>query len=696
METNHPPPISQNKPTTPIINKRVPFTMDSSVNTTDSSANTTDSSVQCEAENVFKKPSPATKRKQSTESCVIRKRTCQRKMVTNLRSSQVDKSKVERSIVNKNSTSVAETFVTPADGAEQSTLEMLDDPDSALVEDILRYFKMPAFIEPIVDSALVIEAMERLSKVEASTSNAQNSEVKTTDLMSIDSEAIDSTSIDMKPSDDSASTEPETIELLESTGTKSTDRELVDLESTVSVLTYDEFESPASPPPFNDIAASYQEPLIIPTSPKTLGNSIVKDILAHFDKPKRLAVKQRKFKVPNVKEEQILTSTRCRIEQYLISEWTGNEIEICCNDLSTIRPSILSKCFVEVVTNTKDEKLSREYTPPAPSLPQTHQKIIVLIKLIGQLVNGFEDLVLFQLEKTMFVLVDDKSSVTERLNLTYLFIGLSDCMDEKSKSSCVMFVYKCLYYFATKAIPMVYSVLMAYPSILPKFKDDEDPVDSLKNSTNILQATLAIVLINTNLTEVDTGKAASGMKKRDLYIFLKTYYHYPSMQPTIDDFVDILINRLANSSNNNNLENISYSLILIAKRNGTVWANEMVQRKLLPQLNRFLVTISDGLTENDQRIAILVSAISSIIKTFPVTTDISHYQQIFFNILDLTTRQTIQEEAVMALLRTSRFGMVNVYKRICDWRPQIGVSRQCYAMLSTFLYRQNLSYWQNV
>ncbi|XP_037030407.1 uncharacterized protein LOC119070240 isoform X1 [Bradysia coprophila] len=654
---------TQTKPTSPRTN-----THDYS---THRGALSIDSFTQCQTESIFKKPASKTKRKLATDDCTIRKRICQRKMTPTRRSSQMDDSKPKSSIQHKDSSCVFEAASTSNDRVKQST-SPIDEPDASLVENILRFFKMPNFIEPITDPPHILEAINRLSKAEKSTKNIHIPEVT-------DFPAIVPTTVDSESKDSMSVALP----------THSQSDDLKSPDVSMELSTYDEFESPASPPP--STTTSYQAPIIIPTSPKKLNSLVVEGILANFDKNKRTSLRQRKLKVPTVEEEQIITSTRSRIEQYVVAEWNGNEIDTCCKDLSTVRPSVLSKCILEVVTNTNSEPLSKEFTPPAPSLPRTHQKIVVLIKRISRTVNGFEDLVLFQLEKTMFVLGDEQVTIAGGLNLTHLFIGLTACADAESNGSCVLFVYKCLYYFSIKAIPMIYSVLMAYPTILPKFDDGEKVADFLRNTTNILQATFVIILINTNLSESNLIDSGNSLRKRDLSTYLKTYYHYPCMRPTIDDFVDILLDRLTNSCN---LGNIPYSLILIAKRNGTVWADHMVQRKLLPKLNQFLSTISDG-TANDERIAVLVSAISSIIKTYPITKDISGYQQLFHKILDSTTRQTIQEEAVMALLRTSRFGMVDVYKQICDWRPQTAVRRQCYLMLNTFLYRQNLSYWQN-
>lgn len=631
-------------------------------------------------------PISGTKRKLPTENCTIRKRN-RTKMIKSSVTSQPDKTEAYKSILKQNSVCVSEDAIVSNERDEQSPPVIDDDnPDVELVEAILRYYKMPAFIEPLTDPDFVVEADQRFSEAEVCNEIVDTKVISTilvsTDLVSTDWVSTDLESITDLVSTDSVSTN------LESTEYMSVDRKSTDL---VELSTYDEFDSPASPPPtFKDDALPYEPPITIPTSPKKLNRSVVKDILANFDKRKRVTVSLRKFKVPSATEEQILTSTRCRIENYVMSEWTANDIESCYNDLGNVRPSILAKCIIEVVMNTKSETVSREYTPPAPAIPKTHQKMVVLIKRISRQVYRFEDLVLFQLEKEMFVLAGEKVSIAEGLNLTHLFIGLTDCMDGEMRWSCVLFVYKCLYYFTKMAIPMIYSVLMAYPTLLPQFQDGDNVTDLLMNVTNNLQSTIAVILINTNLNELNPLDTNNGLKKNDLRIFLKKYYHFPYMSPTIDDFVDSLVNRLASGCN---VENISYSLILIAKRKDTVWADEMVQRKLVPLLNHFLSTISGG-AENDERIEILVSAISSIIKTFPITKDISNYQQMFYKMLDLTARHTIQEAAVMALLRTSRFGMVDVYKRICDWEPTMAVSRQCYSMLSTFLYRQNLTYWK--
>lgn len=589
------------------------------------------------------------------------KRSRQTKMVTKSRTSQLNKATEEPSVQNTNS--CVDLFKSD-DPIEEST-SIADEPDASFVEDILRYFKMPKFIEPIVDSEFVIAASKRFDSINKC---AVESEAKSADLLT-DFEFTDFTSTDVIPND------------LESS----------DLVTTTTLVTYDEFDSPASPPPSYNNTSSLETP-IIPISPNRskLNSSVVNRILENFDERKSWCLRNRKFKVPNERDDQILISARCRIVNYLLSDWTENEIVICCNDLSNVRPGILSKCIIEIVMNSKDLILSREFTPPAPALPKTHQKLIVLIKRISRIVDRFEDLILFQLEKTLFVLNGKLVPLNESVNLTHLFIGLTDCMDGQSEWSCVLFIYKCFYYFIYKPIPMIYPVLMAYPTLLPKFEKVEEVTEFLTNTTNILQATFVVLLINTNLFEPESAFPNSVEKKKHLSNFLRRNLNFPYMNPTIDTFVDILVNRIKNSDN---LDNISYSLILLAKRNGTVWADAMIQQKLLPQLNNYLVTISDG-AENDRRISVLLSAISSIIKTYLITKDISNYQQIFYKILDITTRHNIQEAAVMALLRTSRFGIDDVYKRIYDWKPSEPVSRQCYSMLSTFLYRKGLGYWK--
>lgn len=650
---------------------------------------TTKSSVQSETDVIFKMPTTGTKRKAKSESC-IRKRTCPTKITVKPVASQLDNRNEKESLQIEKISAI----VDPVAPIEQ--LPSFSDFDSAsvLVEDILKYFKMPEFIQPIIDPDFIIEANEQFALVDECTPNEDvdfgvplteaNYKITAVDELNEDVDfGVTSTETNNKIT--------ATDELKEKVDTGMTLPEFPLSECT----THDEFESPASPPPFNDSTTSYRPPSIIPLSPKKLNSSVVKSILAEYDTNKRRNVSQRKYVTLTEEEERILAVTRNRIEKYITSEWTVNEIDACCNDLCDTRPSILSKSIIEIIMNTKYENLSEECTPPAPALPKSHQKIIVIIKRISRHINNFEDLVLFQLEKVLFVLAGELVSINEAMNLTHLFIGLSDSMDnQESTWSCVLFIYKCLYYFSFKALPMVYTVLMAYPAILPKFQEGDDIANFLMTTTNILQATFMIVLINTNLFEsADAVLLSNGLKKKEFSSLLKKYYHFPVMKPSTDEFVDYLIHRL--SSNSTNFQNISYSIILLAKRKGPVWADDVIQRKLLPLLNDYLSTISDG-KENDERITTLLSAISSIVKTYPVTKDISNYQQMFNTILNSTTRQTIQETAVMSLLRTSRFGMVDVYRRVCDWKPSFAVSRKCYSMLSTFLYRQHFGYWQQL
>lgn len=457
-----------------------------------------------------------------------------------------------------------------------------------------------------------------------------------------------------------------------------------------------EYDSPLSPTWHEEQLDQNYPTIKIPlNSMETTTVPVIGEIIKNFSQQKHKAVEQNSCSHPELNNQQLFATLRNVIEQYLVNEWTSVSLDYFSQQilLLTMRPKILASCIIEILEDT-DEPLPEQRYIPAPALPETHQKLIVLIhRLNDTKLLGFADYCSLQVERTLFTLSSNKTPLLQIINLTRLFIGINDTSSKKSRIR--HFIYKCIYYFQQISVPMVFTVLLANPDCLPVLQAESDVEIFTKifcQFDPIVQA-IHIILMNTNYTvPLLFEKNIENYKKREMLGLLKSYYRYPTARLSYDLVITNLLDRLKQ----NNLRNVSYSLILIAKRNGSQWARtNLIDASLVPLLKHYMVSVNET-EEHDGQIEAIIITIGSILKTFPITDDINSFYQIFVSVIESVPchRQKVHEAAVSALLQTSRFGIVNIYQRICHWRPSFKVSRKLLCQLQTFVHRKTHSFWK--
>ncbi|XP_052862571.1 little elongation complex subunit 1 [Anopheles cruzii] len=400
------------------------------------------------------------------------------------------------------------------------------------------------------------------------------------------------------------------------------------------------------------------------------------------------------------------------VHRYLRSEWTEETVGettaqmlACCRDPRTISLTVL-----EVVAAYGNINPNTLFASPAPCVPITQQMLVLLVRRLGQVVDSLDGVIMQELDRRIFTLKTEPVLLQTLVAITYLYVALEDSkpiprgisyhqFKYQRCNTARLYIFKCLYYFGFKCVPLVYLVLRAFPHALPKLGSPMyDPGDAMVN-------TIRTVLMNFNYLEGSNTPDTSAYRKREMHHMLKTTYGYQPGNPTYEELLVNLVEKLQA----NKLRNVSYSLILIAKRKGYEWARKhIIQQRLLPLLNDYLrqfktsrttdgcdtSALSNGAAATADRIVTCIFTISSILKTQPSHEDVTGMMQIFTTVVQLSNHhQTVQEAAIAGVLRLSRFGYIDIWERLSTWQPDYPVSDRIKLMMATLVHRKDQRFW---
>ncbi|XP_050096659.1 uncharacterized protein LOC126578284 [Anopheles aquasalis] len=390
------------------------------------------------------------------------------------------------------------------------------------------------------------------------------------------------------------------------------------------------------------------------------------------------------------------------------SDWTEDTVRETskvvlerCQDATLIAQSIL-----DLIVSRGDIITNMNFTPPAPPLPATQQKLVLLVRWIGRELRTLDRVILQDLNRRVFTFKAESVHLAGLLALTYMYVALEDSrpVERRRINTARLYIFKCLYYFGFKCIPLIHAVLRAFPLALPRMGSANfDNSDTLVN-------TIRTVLMNMKYGDETKTKGGTSAfyRKRDLFNLLSTHYGYQRGSPSYDELLVNLMDKLRA----NRLRNVSYSLILVAKRNGFEWARKhIIQNRLYPLLNEYLrqfeqscrvvAETSSAASSSmmaaglDDRIVACIFAVSSILKTQPSDEDVTGMMQIFTTIVQLAHRHPmIQEAAIAGLMRFSRFGHVGIYERLSMWYPTHQISDRLKLMLMTMVHRKDYIFWK--
>lgn len=461
----------------------------------------------------------------------------------------------------------------------------------------------------------------------------------------------------------------------------------------------EDFESPASPPPCEPVCLKH-EPQAIP----------LETIYQPQEPCINIILKAAKRRVPRKSVSTPIEKTNPRayykvfkiITHYLDSALCTEDSLVQCNThilQATQSPKLLATCILEL-TEDIDQDLDTTLTPPAPALTEDHKRIVLLVDRLHASIPAFSTYCQLLIEKSLFTMSKSDLRLSALVNLARLFVALHDLRKKADTSRIRIFIYKCLYYFQHKSTPIVYAVLMAHGDCLPRLPDPEVvytfPVADFEKFDPLVQS-IYTVLVDTEIlqNEITWVKNGNMYKKHEMQLFLKSFFNYKGTSHKYSFLVQHLLQRICD----NELTNLAYALVLVAKRKGWKWAlANILEPSLLPKQLRTFVDLASSTNVHDDQIACILFVIAAIVKTMPLTEPVNVYHDLFSWVLDKTSndRQVIQEAAVSALLLTARFGTIDVFNRIRHWIPDFRISRKLNTQLQTFIGRKPIAFWNVV
>lgn len=480
---------------------------------------------------------------------------------------------------------------------------------------------------------------------------------------------------------------------------ESSDKEPTDMNNVANVEEICEIDyySPASPKP--DDQVSTVQPPVIPVNTCTIQNELKPedDVDEQSQVTTNSALDQIIYNyVPSIRYEMmssnhtfstaecyLIASLRNTIEKYcLANEWKTATVTDAIDKLFALsrQPKHLATSILEIVEDTK-ESLSLEFTPPAPALQPSHQKCLVLVAHLTQLIPSFDKYIQFELERKLFTFHPKDKMTTVMTNLAHFYVALIDIEQPSDRSRVRLFIYKCLYYFKGTAVPLVFSVIMAHPYALPHANSVEFISDPLIR---------AIVSTLSNIIYTEGTRAKHSMRMEMFHTLKRRYGFFMDKLFPTDSIVDYCMDCIRA----NQLQHVDFALILIAKRQDVEYAvQKILEKHLIPMLHQYFSMNLNINTEHDEKICMILFTIGSIVKTFPIEQNVNGFLHIFVTCLNATQRQIIQEAAVSAICQMSRFGTTQIYPHLASWKPNYTISSHIQAMLRTIVYRKPKPFW---
>lgn len=443
------------------------------------------------------------------------------------------------------------------------------------------------------------------------------------------------------------------------------------------------YQSPASPPPSDKApneSYSIREFFDSSSHFKTKTNrkqiTIVSHMISKYSEQQHTIIsKEQQFDENLLKEIQhfikVFLNGKCHVMDTLkfvesIATLTSDE-------------KIISKAIVNVLKNAPRPETEVDGPIPTTYLSQTHRKLLSIMEPLSHNYPKIRVSLQSAIERTLFTFAKEIFLVEVLLNLTQFYLHIIENSMPGITNPARLFICKCLYFFNQKAIPMIYHTLCVYPTVLPQ------KIDSTYDRSDILISTIQSILMSTYF---DPEKC--DLMTRQILAKLRMFYNYESFKPPRDEVIENIIAKIRAGR----LKNVSYALSLICKRMEQSQTEKFIlNERLLPLANEFYHSLNSSNTDNDEKIACVLECISFIIKPFNLSTDISQYVCLFSRFLNAAAQSKIvQEASVAAILRTARFGYVQCFNAIYNFKPTYQLSDNIMLMLRSFIYKKGKAF----
>ncbi|XP_043276198.1 uncharacterized protein [Venturia canescens] len=328
----------------------------------------------------------------------------------------------------------------------------------------------------------------------------------------------------------------------------------------------------------------------------------------------------------------------------------------------------VAKCIVDVLVERAGlgETLDRTHTPPAPVMTKTQQRIAALINVLERdsSMSGIFELIRAGISFNLFRL----GYVTQLSVVEYLTRMLTVMARlKKDRESVRIMLCDALYFLGRLAPNAIHVALSIWPEVFP-----------MHNARSDVILNCLVHLIR----QIQSPKAM-GIKR-----LFRDYYRYPEndQQPTQ------LIRELISQLTKEYTKDLEVTILLIAKRQGTVWTHKHIVHGGLIEL------IED---DDCPWISNIITLLGFILRTFPIDDEdktVATIVEKLCKMLESARGSPRKEEGIVgALLSLARH--TSHFKRIADtvlkWKPAESIQTGTMEQLETFFKVKSLDWWEN-
>ncbi|XP_035727738.1 MATH and LRR domain-containing protein PFE0570w-like isoform X2 [Vespa mandarinia] len=353
------------------------------------------------------------------------------------------------------------------------------------------------------------------------------------------------------------------------------------------------------------------------------------------------------------------------------TDWSMSIHRDVINKLSSVcSVRIIAKGIVDFMFERKENNLDKSYTPPAPLMTMTQQKIVTLLVDLEVRLPTVIKWVQAGIEYKIFRL-NNAPMLHQIQNLIRLYIVLTRIQKDREKAR--MLCCDALYCLGLHAIPVIYTVLTCWPEIFPQFTENID----------ILPKYMAHFIMSVQANNFPQLYALKNL--------LSTYYKYKAGSFLTKSLVEeSLISLEARSDSIVDVVGLKTAIILLAKKEGISWSyTNIIQNRLLPNIiNKKYLSIYEPF-----------SLLGYLMRTFPVEDNDGIVKNIIEQLSDLIDSgegsHDQQEGIVSALLCLSRHDIEKVISSVMKWVPSKSLRATTIDQYYAFFRQRTKIYWRN-
>ncbi|XP_011296749.1 uncharacterized protein [Fopius arisanus] len=333
-------------------------------------------------------------------------------------------------------------------------------------------------------------------------------------------------------------------------------------------------------------------------------------------------------------------------------DWNDVHLSVSLTLLNTKSPRTVAKTLIDFLVERSDviEPLDLTYTPPAPPMTKSLQRIVTLLIDLNREMPGLTDLVLQGIDFTLFRLNASPSweAVGELSKLFTILVRI-----RKDRERVRIMCCDAIYGLQKKSLIVLHAVLTCWPEVLPMY-------DAGKNQY------LPITIVHIVRTHsVDDNAKCEQLKK-----LIKGFFKYPQNESSAV-LGKKLLDILASDSN----KNVECGILLLSKKEGSEWTNKNIIQGGLMRM------IVEG---NSSEVYQLLKLLGFLMRPFPVPDKEGTVKRIVEQLKALVASDAgspdLQEGAISALVSLSRHRFDDIAASVLNWQP--------IRALPTFLHEQ--------